>query len=153
MNDIIYSWNFNDNKNRGNLWYVIAFSVVIGLIVWWFLTKQYVMSFLVILVSGVSLFIENNTEENIVVLLTTLWIKVNNSFYDYPKINSFTIIYDWDKAVILRLDIMKKWIRFIDLNIDNEIALNLREILPNFIKEDENWELNSIDRLIKYLKL
>jgi hypothetical protein len=30
--------------------------------------------------------------------------------------------------------------KFIDLNITNDIALDLKEILPNYINEDENGE-------------
>jgi hypothetical protein len=28
--------------------------------------------------------------------------------------------------------------KYIDLNINNDIALDLKEILPNYVKEDEN---------------
>jgi hypothetical protein len=51
---------------------MIALSVVIGLVVWGFMTKQYVMSFLIILITGISFFIENNSEENITVTLNQL---------------------------------------------------------------------------------
>lgn len=153
MNEIIYSWVFSNDKNRWSLWYVIAFSVVIWMVVWWFLTKQYVMWFLIILISWVSFFIENNSEENNSVYVTELWIKINNTFYDYSKISSYTFIYDWDNATFLRLVLIKKWIKYVDLDIDNNIVLELKHILPNFIKEDENWELSFIDKLIKILKL
>ncbi len=152
-NEIIYNWSFSNDKNRWNLWYIIALSVIIWLVVWWFLTRQYVMSFLIILITWVSFFLENNSEETTQVYITNLWIKVNNSFYDFSKISSYTLIYDWENAVILRLALVKKWINFLDLTIDNNIALNLKWILPNFIVEDENWELSFTDKLIKIFKL
>jgi hypothetical protein len=43
--------------------------------------------------------------------------------------------------------------KFLDLNIDNNIAYDLKQILPNFINEDENQELSFTDKLIKFLKL
>lgn len=152
-NEVIYNWSFSNDKNRWSFWYIWALSVMIWLVVWWFLSRQYPLSFLVILITWVYFFVENNSEENTNILITNLWIKVNNSFYDYSKINSYTLIYDWENAVILRLSLLKKWIKFLDLQINNEIALVLKEILPNFIKEDENWELSFTDRLIKILKL
>lgn len=149
----IFSWSFSNDKGRWNMWYVIALSVVIGLVVWWFLTRQYVMSFLVILITGVTFFVENNSEENTTVIITPLGIKVNNFFYDFPKVSSYSIIYDGEYAILLRLSLIKKWIAYIDLSIDNETAYALKEILPNFLREDEKWELTFTDKIIRLLKL
>lgn len=153
MSDIIYSWTFSDEKNRWSLWYVIAFAIVIWLVVWWFLTKQYVLSFLIILITWVTLFVENNSSNTNTINITNLWIKINTLFYDYSKIISYSIIYDWENATILRININQKWFKYLDIDIDNKIALDIKEILPNFIKEDETWELSSIEKLIKILKL
>lgn len=153
MNEVIYNWNFSNEKNRWSMWYVIALSVIIWLVVWWFLTKQYVMSFLIILITGVTFFVENNSEENTNVSITNLWIKVNSTFYDFSKIWSYSIIYDWENAIILRLWLVKKWIKFLDLDIDNSIVHSLKEVLPNFIAENESWELDFSDKLIRILKL
>lgn len=153
MNDIIYNWSFSNEKNRWSLWYIIALSVVIWLVIWWFLTKQYVMSFLVILITWVTFFVENNSEETTQVSITNLWIKVNSTFYDFSKISSYWLLYDWENAVFLRLALIKKWIKTLDLDIDNNIALDLKSILPNFLKEDKNAELTFTDKMIKILKL
>ncbi len=149
----LYSWNFSTDKQRSSLWYMIALSVVIGLVVWGFMTKQYVMSFLIILITGISFFIENNSEEMILVTLNQLGIKINNSFYDYSKIGSYTFIYDGENAVILRLHLLNKWIKVVDLQVDNSITIDLKQILPNFIREDEKAELSFTDKLIRWLKL
>lgn len=152
-NEVIYNWGFSNDKNRWSLWYIIALSVIIWLVVWGFLTKQYVMSFLIILIAWVSFFVDNNSEENVQVSITNLWIKVNNMFYDFSKIEAYTLIYEWEDAVLLRLLLIKKWIRYIDLTIDSNIAVDLKQILPNFIAEDEKAELSFSDKLIRMLKL
>lgn len=149
----LYVWSFSSDKNRWSLWYIIALSVIIGLVVWGFFTKQYVMSFLVILIAGISFFIENNSEDTIEVSLNQLGIKINNSFYDYSKVASYGFIYDWENAVLLRLSLVSKWIRVIDLHVDNEITLDLKQILPNFLTEDEKTELSLTDKFIRFLKL
>jgi len=152
-NNEIFSWSFSNDKGRGSMWYVIALSVIIGLVVWGFLTKQYVMSFLIILITGVTFFVENNSEENTHISITNLWIKVNNFFYDYSKITAFSLIYDGDQAVILRLQLVKKGIKYLDIMIDNEIVPVLKEILPNFLQEDEHGEFTFTDKIIRILKL
>ena len=101
--EIIYNWEFDDKKNRWSMWYIIAFSIIIGIVIWWFLTMQYWMSFIVLLIAWVSFYIENNSDDKVEITLSTLWIKIWNSFYDYSKILSFSIIYNQENAMYLRL--------------------------------------------------
>jgi hypothetical protein len=45
------NWKFNSKKEKSQLWYIIAFSMVIGLSIWGFATNQYAMSFVIILLA------------------------------------------------------------------------------------------------------
>ena len=74
--DTIYTCTFSDKRERGTLWYIIALSIVIGLSIWWFMTKQYWMSFIVLLIAWLVYFIENNSDEEVKVLVTAMGIKV-----------------------------------------------------------------------------
>ncbi len=151
--ETIYKWEFSDNKNRWKLWYTIAISAVIGLTIWWILTKQYWLSFIVILISWITFFIENNSEEIIKIEINELWIKVGWFFYDYSKIDKYSFIYNWEHAIILRLMLNKKWIKNIDLKVDNTICSELNHILPEYIEESEKSELTSSEKVINLLKL
>jgi len=82
----IYNWQYEDTKNRSPIWYVIALSVAVWLILWGFLTRQYGMSLVIMLVSGFFFFLENNSDENVRVDVSELGIKVQDHFYDYAKI-------------------------------------------------------------------
>ena len=150
---MLYTWNFLDKKNRWQMWYIVVFSIVIWLVVWWFFTKQYWMSFVLLLMSGLIFYVENNSDDNIVIEIWELWIKIWTGFYDYSKINSYTLIYEWENAVLLRLKLQKKGISMLDLKIDNTIALELKQILPQFIEENEKEDLSFSDKMIRMLKL
>ncbi len=152
-NTMLYSWEFNSEKQRSALWYTLAISIVIGLVIWGFLTKQYGMSFVILLISGIFYYLENNSEEIINVDITGLGIGVGQKFYDYGNIDSYTLIYAGNKAVYIRLNLIKKWIRYIDLHIDNEIAENLQSILPSFITENGKQDLSLSDKIIAWMKL
>ena len=119
MSNIVYSWTFDDTKNRSSLWYTIVLSIVIGLVIWWFLTSQYGLSFILLLMTGLVYFLENNSADEVRVDITDLWIQIGESFYDYSKISAVSYIYEAEKAVLLRLHMNKKWIRSIDLPIQN----------------------------------
>ena len=152
-NEIIYTWKFEDKKNRGTMWYIIALSVVIWLAIWWFLTKQYWMSFIVLLIAWLVYFVENNSENEVNISITSLWVKIWNAFYDYAKIDSFSFIYSQEEAIYLRLNLNKKWMRSIDLIVNNNITLELKNVLPDFLEESPKWELSFSEKIIAKLKL
>lgn len=152
-NSTLYGWSFPSKTQRWGLWYIIALSCVIGLVIWWFFTKQYILSFLILLITWVYFFIENNSEDEIRVTITRLWIGINNVFYDYARIWFYGMIYQWDHAVILRIHTHKKGVSYIDLKINNDIAINLKEILPQFLQENQQEELSFIDKVVYFLKL
>jgi hypothetical protein len=153
MTDIYYTWKFEDKKNRSSLWYIIALSIVIWLAIWGFLTKQYGMSFIVLLIAWLTYFIENNSDDEIEVKIWELWMKIWESFYEYSRINSYSIIYDKENAVFLRLNMNKKWLNNIDLIINNTVISELNKILPQFLEEDPKWELSLSEKIIHLLKL
>ncbi|PIE85479.1 hypothetical protein CSA08_01835 [Candidatus Gracilibacteria bacterium] len=153
MSNILYKWSFVDKKDRTPLWYIIVLSIIIGLVIWGFLTKQYGMSFVILLVAGLTFFLENNSDDEVFIEISDLGIKVGESFYEYGAIDSFTFMYSGDSAVLLRFNINKRGIRNVDLKVNNNIVSDLKLILPNYVQENTKEELSIIDKIIGILKL
>ena len=162
MDNIIYTWTFEDKKNRSSLWYIIALSIVIWLSIWWFLTKQYWMSLTILLLTWVIYFTENNSEDEMKINISDLWIKLISldgsneiwaTFFDYNNINWYSYVYREENIIYLRLNILKKWIKTLDLKINNSIANDLSSILPNYLEEHPKQELTFFEKIIILLKL
>jgi len=51
---------------------------------------------------------ENNAPETTEIAIDDSGININGSFYDYPSIEDFSIIYDNRKPILLRLRLKKK---------------------------------------------
>lgn len=149
----LYSWNYDDSKNRSPLWYMVALAIAIGLIIWWFFTRQYGMSIVIMLIVGFFYFLENNTEDWVEVHITDLGIMIQESFYDFSRISAFSIIFSWENAVFLRLSIAKRWISTINLRVDNNIISNIRPLLSNYIEENPKQELSFLEKITHSLKL
>lgn len=149
----LYQWNYEDSKNRSTSWYMIALSIAIGLIIWWFLTRQYGMSIVIMLIVGFFFFLENNAEDTVSVDVTELWIKVQDIFYDYSRISSYSLVYSSDEAIFLRLNLKKRWVWVANLRIDNAIAGDLRPLLSQYIEENPKQEITFLERLTHFLKL
>lgn len=151
--NVLYSWNFEDSKERSALWYMIALAIAIWLIIWGFLTRQYGMSIVVMLVVGFFYFLENNSEDQVQVVISELGISVQNNFYDFSRIAGYSLVYNEDQAIFLRLHLKKKGISFLNLRIDNAIAAQLRSFLPNFIEENAKQEITFLEKISHILKL
>jgi len=153
MDQYLYSWSFEDKKDRSQLWYIIALSVVIWLAIWGFLTKQYWMSFIVLLIAWLVFFVENNADDEIEVKICELGLYIGESFYDYAGIISYSIWYQNTSAEILRLHLNKKWIAVLDLKINNDNLQDIQFFLDQYIENAGKVELSNTDKLIRFLKL
>jgi hypothetical protein len=154
MSNLLYSWSFDSKKNRSQIWYALVLSIAIWLIIWWFLSKQYWMSFVIIILIGLIFYVENNSNDIIEVAILDTWIKVDNNFYSFSNTKSYTIIYENHNAVLLRLSILGKvWVRNIDIWIDDNTSLDIKDILNNFLEENSKGQLKFIEKLIRLLKL
>lgn len=151
--DIHYSWNFADAKERSPLWYIIALSLAGGLIIFGFLTKQYGMSIVLMMIIGFYYFLEINSDEEVGVQIWNLGISVSEKFYDYSRIESFRFIYDGSEAVYLKLNIKKSGIKMMNLRVDNDIVEHIRPILQNYLEEDGKSDITLLEKIIHKLKL
>lgn len=150
---LLYTWDFEDTKDRWPIWYTIALSISIGLIIWGFLTQQYGMSIVIMIIMGLFFFLENNSEDNVHVEVTDLGILIQWVFYDYSRIASYSIIYSWSDALFLRLHLKRKGVSSLNLHISNGIASDIQSFLWEFLEENERQEVSMTEKLIQFLKL
>lgn len=153
MSKNLYSWEFNDKKNRSQLWYIIAISIVIWSSIWWFFTSQYWFSFIILLIWWLYYFNENNSIDIVQVQISDIWININSVFYDYSSIKSFSIVYKWENPFLLRLNLNKKGLRYIDIHINRENLINIKSFLPEYLNETDKTELTFAEKMISLLKL
>lgn len=98
-------------------------------------------------------FIENNSPDQINVAITELGIQVWNNFYDFGEISSFTLIFDWSNPYLLRLKLTKKWLKQLDLYINENNTNDIKTLLLNFIEENWKEQLTFTEKMIRLLKL
>ena len=149
----LYNWNYIDEKNRSPVWYMVALSIAIGFVIWGFFTKQYGMSIVIMIITGLFFFIENNSDNEVRIDITELGVKVQEQFYDYARISAYSIVYHGDQAIYLRLYLKKRGITTANLRIDNEIANHIQSFLPHYVEENEKQEITLLERIIHILKI
>lgn len=150
----MFNWQFNSKKERSSSWYIMAVVIAIGLVIRWYLTEQYIMSVVIIMLVWVFFLIENNSPEIVEVTINENWILISESFYDYPKIETFAVIYDRNVPLFLRVRFKSRWLKLLDIPLSSDInSPDLRAFLLEYIEEDSKTEMSSTDKLINYLKL
>ncbi|EKE26801.1 MAG: hypothetical protein ACD_4C00142G0005 [uncultured bacterium (gcode 4)] len=150
----MFSWNFQSKKDKSSSWYTIAIIIWLALIIWWFIMGLYIMSIVIFIFAWVYILIENNSPEIIDIEINENWINVWETFYDFPKIETFSIIYNKNIPAFLRLKLRTRWFKILDIPFDKSLNVaSLRAFLLDYLNEDEKWEINTMDRLIDYLKL
>lgn len=153
MENALYSWSFDDKQDRGTLWYTIMLSVVIGLVIWGFLNRWYGMSFIILLISGLFYFVENNSPDVVVVHIGENGVIVGEKLYEYTSMESFGYIYDHGNPILLRFNLTRKWMRALDVRIDSITANEVAPILWQFLEQTPRQDLSFTERLIKWMKL
>ncbi len=152
MSDL-YSFEFSSDKNRWPLWYIVAFSVIIWFVVWWIFTKQYWLVVISLLLPWVYFLVENNSSDKVLVNFTQLWIDISDTFYEYTKIDWYSFLYSRSKPVVLRIFLKTKLLNYIDLKVDEEKTLLLKQFLPNYLIEKEKEDFSFWDKIISFFKL
>ena len=153
MKELLYKWEFSDNKQRGSLWYVIAASIALWLIIWWFLTNQYGMSFIILLISGIYFFIENNSQDIIGIQVLPEWIQVESTLYDLGSIHEAKFVFYNENPYFLRLQLTRKGLKQIDIHINQKQYSDLQTILPQLFQLWESSKLTVTEKMIILLKL
>lgn len=150
----MYSWEFDTKKQKSATWYTIALTLSIALIIWGFFTGLYMMSMVIFIAIWVYILIENNSPDRLTIEISENGILIWDIFYDYPKIETFSILYNRNIPVFLRLKLKWKGFRILDIPLSGVSDISdIRVFLLQYMEEDPNQEFTNMDRIISYLKL
>ncbi|MDD2916309.1 MAG: hypothetical protein PHH70_00490 [Candidatus Gracilibacteria bacterium] len=151
----MFSWNIPTQNTKGPGWYTTAGIFCLAFIIWGIFVQLYALSVVVFIFVGVYLMMENNAPEMTQIAVDENGININGSFYDYPSVTEFSIVYDNRKPIFLRLALKKKGLNTVDIELTQDInSYELRNFLLQYIQESEKGgELTSNERLMRYLKI
>jgi hypothetical protein len=151
----MFYWKFNSKKTRWALWYNIAIIVMLMFIILWYIMWSYLLSIVIFIFAWVYLLLDNNFPDIIDININESGIKIWTNLYDYPKIESFSIIYNNNIPILLQLNMKVFWFKNINIPLNNQEidVVALKNFLLQFLAENQKWELWFIDKLTNYLKL
>lgn len=152
----IINWQIPEysNQNRTKTWYIFACTIAFILLIYSFITANFLFAVIIIIAALVIILNERQSPEIVSVFLTTEGLLVGNKFYDYDEIKNFSFVYK------PRLDIKNIYFEFkspmqhrLTLPLNNLDPLPIKNSLLKYLPEDlerENIPFSeSISRLLK----
>lgn len=152
----LISWKFSEYKNhkRGFLWYVLAFIIIAGLLLYSVFSVNFLFGVIVILMVIIYFFYFTRQPRKIDLKITEDGIELDGKFYSYKELKKFWVIYDPPKVKNLYLDFKSISKPLISIPLEDQNPVEVRKALLDYLEEDiEKEEESASDGLSRILKL
>ena len=133
---------------------MVAIIVVLSLVWYGIMSSLYLMSIVSFLFAWVYILIENNALPTTNVLVDEWWITVGPTRFDYPSIESFSLIAVGWIPTYLRIKLRKKIGAPIDIPLTQDVnPVALKNFIVSYIEEDATAVLSNSDAIIHAMRL
>lgn len=154
---IITSWKVKEYEKheRSMTWYLVAGLIVILILVFCFLTSNYLFAIIIILASIIVITNDGQEPQKVDVILTNEGIIIGKKFYDYDVFKNFAIVYKPNQGVKnLYFEFKNSFKQRLSINLEDRNPLSIRKILLKYVDEDlERTDQPLSEILAKIFKL
>jgi hypothetical protein len=144
-----------EHHHRDFRWYLIAIGIALALMVYSFLSSNFLLPFIIIITGFILVMQHGQEPPRVTIALQTDGITVGQKFYDYDEFNHFAIVYKpkiGDKNLYFEFKNVVKQrlsIPLLDMN-----PVEIRNFLLAFLKEDlDRTDIPLSEQISKFLKL
>jgi asparagine N-glycosylation enzyme membrane subunit Stt3 len=149
------SWHFPDfiPYKRSRNWYIVAGLIGLGLIIWAFVTINYLFAVIIIMFAVILFFQNRIRPKQILFEITEDGLTAGESFFEWNSIKNFWIVYHPPEVKKLFFDFKSTFRPALGIQLFDQNPLKIREILKKYIDEDIEREdeptSDAINRLFK----
>ena len=140
------------HHERGAMWYLIGGIIAALMVVYAVITQAWTMAIVIAMLAGVVYLYSHETPKVQRISISRLGIHVGRNNYHYSNIESFWVIFESDVQTLnLKLAGKMGNVEVIQLSEQDPIAL--REVLSQYILEEEGKEENFVDKVGRWMKI
>ena len=135
----VVSWEVPeyDTHNRSKSWYVKASVIALALILYSFLTANFLFAVIIIIVSLVIVLNDGKEPEKVIFSIVDEGIVIGKRFYDFDDIKNFAIVYKPNQGVKnLYFEFKNVLTHRLSIPLENINPLPIRENLLKYLPED-----------------
>ncbi|MFA6255479.1 MAG: hypothetical protein WC675_05685 [Patescibacteria group bacterium] len=139
--EIFFSWKFSEfpQYQRERKWYVWGTIVVIILLIYSFLTINFLFGLITIMAALIILLFQRNNSE-VEFKITEDGILVNKKIFDYKNLKNFYIIYNPPEVKTLYFEPKSIFNPRIPIALEKQNPVAIREVLRQYLEEDLDRE-------------
>ncbi len=152
----LISWEFPEYErhDRSFVWYLVAFIVIAGLLLYSVLTVNFLFSVIIIILVIINFFYFIREPRKVGFKITEDGIELDGKFYLYKELKNFWVIYDPPKVKSLYFDFKSSFSPLVPVSLEDQDPLRVRKVLLDYLEEDLEKEEESVsDGLSRILKL
>jgi len=156
IGEVLHQWEVPEyeqhERNAG--WYILMFSIGIGLVLYGILTGNFIFA-LIIILFAIILFLQSHQVPQLVPFkITDLGIIIGDRFYLYSELSGFYLIYQPPEVKTLYLDTKSFFRPLLRIPLLDNNPVEIRHALREFLTEDlEKDEEPAADRLARNWRL
>ena len=153
--EVAFTWDFPEftKHNRGILWHLIAFIVVVGLLVFLLFSANFLFAVIIILSVVIIVYISRRDPRIMNIKITDAGLVIENHFYPYSEIKNFWILHEPD-IKRLYIEFRSAFVPRLSIPYQDQDPNELREFLLQFIEENDEREGEPVsETLARWLKL
>ncbi len=136
--DVVHEWTVQeyDQHQRGLLWYIFMISGALVLVVYGFISNNFLFS-LIIILSAIILFIQSyQAPPQVPFAITELGVILGNRFYKYSELKDFYIIYQPPEVKTLFIEPKSGLRPILRIPLLDQDPLDIREAMTMFLEEE-----------------
>jgi hypothetical protein len=154
---LLWRWNFKEGgrEKRDFKWYFYIFLVLGGVLVYSFLTGNFLFSIFLVLFIIVILSPRITPDQELSFAIFEDGILLGEKkFYNWESINNFHLVYEPPEVKKLYFDLENVFLSDLSIPLEDQDPTKVRELLSPYLEEDlERSHETLMDRLNRWLKL
>ena len=144
-----------EKHERTKNWYIIASVVVIFLLIFAVITKNYLFAVIVIIATIITIFHDGKEPDFLNVIIDDDGVIVGRKFYDYDDLKDFSLLFKPKEGLNNLYFEFKNTIKQrISIPLNNQDPLQIRDLLLKYLPEDlERTNMPLSENISKLLKI
>ena len=155
--DEIIGWEIPeyDKHDRPKSWYIIASLTVVGLLVYSFLTANFLFAVIIIVISLITIINDGREPDKVHFSITDEGVIIGRKFHDFDDLKDFAIVYKPKQGIKNLYFEFKSVIKHrLSIPLENINPLPIRDNLLRFLKEDlDRTDQSTSEGIAKWLKI
>jgi len=154
--EVFASWSFPRfvRHERGRWWYLIAGLIIIGLLTYALLSRNFLFALIIILGTGVFLILERRELDEATLAITEDGIVLDNVLWPYEDLRNFWLVYEPPTVKTLYINPRNALRGRMSIPIQDQNPVAIRQALLTYLPEDpERVQESFTDFTSRILKL